>query len=723
VSGSTSSVVVTVARFWPGPYGGGIASGHDERGAAWRVSVPHGSAARDPEPGERWRFTGQPRSYARDHLRLSAAAAWPLAPRGHALVEYLATNPRFVGVGRACARRLWDQFGEPLYDILQRRESDALAAVVGPFLAASIVLGWGLYVDEVETLAWLDRHGVAPRTAARALALWGAGARQRLCADPYALCLLESWAHVDQAAQRAGLLPDDERRLTAAVEEACARRFGKKHTAFTREELRRELHTLLDQPSRIDRALELAQAAGQLIEIEPGHLQARGPHEMERLVAVELERRCARPVGAPFSAALAEVLDGLEADAGIVLTELQRHAVKMAVTHDASVLCGGAGTGKTTVLRAVLAAVQATHGEACPVHQAALSGRAAKRMAEATGAPALTVYRLLMGLRRGEIPPDGGLLILDEASMLDLPIMYSILRALGPTKRLLLVGDPAQLPPIGPGLVFHRLVGSPRIPQVELATIHRQASDTGIPTAGAMIRHGRCPRLARFDFAAPCAPGVFLARATTTDIASTTLQVVEALAGRELAEGARQRDIQVLCAVRKGPAGSEALNEAIEAHHRGRDAQTSWGLQLGSKVVWLVNDHHRGTREHPQSLLNGALGFVTEVADSWLMADFDDGSTHRLTRSDLVKFGRGWAISIHKAQGSAFRHVVVPIVSSALLDRALVYTAVTRATHSVVLIGDEALLHAAVAREPTASMRSVGLQFNQVGGTARSRHG
>ncbi len=703
---SLNSIVVTVARFWPGPYGGGVVSGQDALGAMWRVSVPGKNTAKDPEPGEHWRFTG---SGSNRDLRLTAVRGWPLVPTGRALVEYLAANPRFVGVGRAYAQRLWDHFGERLYELLQQRDADALAAIVGPFLGASIVLGWGLYSDEVEALAWLDRYGMAPRTAARALDLWGARARKHLEDDPYALCLLESWQRVDEAAQRAGILPNDERRFLAAVEEACARRFAKKHTVVTRHELTRELQALLRPAPLIDRAIDCAAAAARLIELEPDLFQARGPREMERLVAQELERRCNATPQAPFPTTSTTQLP--TDIAGVELTALQQRAVHMAVSNRLSVLCGGAGTGKTTVLRAVIAAARALHGDAFPVHLAALSGRAAKRMVDATGAPALTVYRLLIGLRRGELPANDGLLILDEASMLDLPLVYSLLRSLGPSKQLLFVGDPAQLPPIGPGLVFHRMIGCARLAQTELTTIHRQTGNTGIPAVGEMVRAGRSPTLKRFDFHAPHAPGVFLAFAAPEDVASTTLNVLRSMSGNELGAGIHQHDIQVLCAVRKGPAGSEALNDAIERCHRSGDPETAWGLQLGSKIVWLVNDHQRGTREQPRSLLNGALGFVTSVDQTSLSVGFDDGSEHRLRRSDLAKLERGWAISIHKAQGSAFRHVIVPIVPSALLDRALVYTAITRATQSVILVGPNEVLEGAIARPNTASRRRVGLRL------------
>jgi exodeoxyribonuclease V alpha subunit len=435
---------------------------------------------------------------------------------------------------------------------------------------------------------------------------------------------------------------------------------------------------------------------------------------MERFVRADVADRVARAHERILTEVIVKAIHAAQPDAESALTALQVDAVQMAVFAPLSVLCGSAGTGKTTVLRAVLSAVRAAFGPNYPVRQIALSGRAAKRMTEATGAEATTVYRYLLDCRLGRPMAEPGLLIVDEASMIDLPTMYRLLRATVPSVRLLFVGDPAQLPPIGPGLVFHRMVGAPSIPQVELTSIQRQRSETGIPRIGSMIRAGQCPALPAYDASAPHELGIFIHRVASPNVAEATLRIFEALAGPSIADGVRQRDIQLLCATRNGPAGTRALNEEIERRHSLQRLRTSrWGLSVGSKVIWVVNDHHRGTRDQPRSLLNGALGTIVDDRDDELRAEFDDGAIERLQRDDLPKLERGWAISVHKAQGSAFQHVIVPIVPSRLLDRALLYTAVTRAVRSAILVGDEALLRAAVAESPISLNRRVALRFEE----------
>lgn len=710
MTGTQASIALTVTSFSAGPYGGGIVHGSDDTGRHWDVVVGRGRAARDPASGERWRFVGELHA-AISGNRLLAARALPMLPTGGGLVRYLAENPHIAGVGSAYAQRLWERFGERLYAILRDRDVSALQTVVGPILAHNIVLGWGLYTEDVETFAWLDGCGIAPRTALQVVLLWGAAAKRRLEENPYDLSLLESWQAVDDAALRAGLLPTDPRRLSAAIEEACARRFAQKHTAATLRELRSELGAILhNAPETIDAAVERGRATRRLIEVGDDLFQARGPHEMERFVASAIEERLAHAPGDFSSAQVGQALSSAEVAMGHSLTEQQRQAVLQALSSPVSALCGGAGTGKTAALRALLVAAKGCLGRDYPVHQVALAGRAAKRMTEATGVEASTVYRFLLDIRLGRRSASDGLLVIDEASMLDLPSVYDVLRAVSPSMRLLFVGDPAQLPPIGPGLVFHRMVLSRRIPRVELTSIQRQKEETGIPLAGAAIRAGRWPQFRDFDSAVARHRGVFFRDASVGDVADATVHVLEAMAGAPVASGIRERDVQLLCATKRGDAGTNSLNDIVERAYvpRTDNAQVQWGLSEGSKVLWTANDHQRGTRDEPRSLLNGALGFVGRLDETGATTDFDDGTRDVLRRDDLRKLDRGWAISIHKAQGSAFRHVIVPVVPSRLLDRALVYTALTRAIESVVFVGDREVLRAAIARPTSAAHRRIG---------------
>jgi exodeoxyribonuclease V alpha subunit len=711
-----ASVALQVSRYAEGPPGRGLAQGADDFGGTWCIVLPHAVLPRAPRVGERWRFAGELEINAPGDRRLKATVALPLTPSGQGIVQYLATNPQIVGVGRAYAQRLWDRYGEHLYEVLRTRDAAALSRVVGPFLAASIVQGWGLYLEEVEAFAWLDACGVAPRTAAQAIELWGTDVQRTLADDPYALCLLEPWTAVDRAALRAGAMPDDDHRLLAAVEEASARRYAQKHTASTLDELRVELLALLGRDSTLTAgALELAIKRERLVDVGGGSFQTRGPREMERVVRGALLERAAR---APLQVSEDEferAIKVTEDELRCTLHDLQRAAVRTAVTNHLSALSGGAGTGKTTTLRAIVAAAEACEAGGA-VLQVALSGRAAKRMAEATGRPALTVHRFLLELHARRLRADNGLLVLDEASMLDLPSVYSIVRAVGSSLRLLFVGDPAQLPPIGPGLVFHRLAASGRLARVELTALHRQTLLTGIPQVASRIRRGSAPRFRAFNIPTVERSGVFLHAAERGTLTRETLRVLEALTGNPVPDGVHERDIQILCATRRGDGGTQALNGAVEALLHPRDALAKhWGFALGSKILWTTNDHRRGTPAAPRSLLNGALGRIVGVERDRLQAQFDDGTVDELDRNDLAKVDRGWAITVHKAQGSAFRHVIIPVATTRLLDRMLVYTAVTRATHLVVLVGEPDVLRAAIESAPRALQRRVALHFDDAG--------
>lgn len=733
------SAELVVTSFHPSPVGGGILLGRDGQGRLRRALIPAGTAGRSPQDGETWRVTGPERTHAEYGPQLHAEVALPLLPTGSSIVRFLATNRRFEGVGWKTAGRLWDALGEQLYDALARRELVVLAEIVGPERAVRIAEGFGLLAEEVEVFRWLDRYGVSPRTAAAAASIWGRGAIPRIEADPYALALLEPWAEVDARAMRMGLALDDERRLMAALEEALSRRYKAGHTAATAAEVEAQLRTLLGFTGhRLGKAaVRKGVGAGRAIEHPDGLLQSRAGWFMEREIERMIGERLAREAVSPDAAEVEAAIARIEAEDGHALSPRQREAVRMAVSHPVSVLCGGAGTGKTTTVRGILDASERRPGAdrgGFEQPQVALAGRAAKRIAEATGRKAATIARFLRRLEAGASkPPRRGLAIVDEGSMVDVPSLYRFLAALPPAMDLLFVGDPGQLPPIGPGLPFHAMVASGAIPKVELDVVHRQASRSGIPAVAQAIRNGRLPDLPRFDPRRPATPGVFLAPAGAGRTGEAALEVFGAMAGpppHALGAGALHGlDIQVLCPLKRGPDGYRALNDEIERRwmvHQPRVGQM--GVSLGSKLLWLKNDYSKAPFRDAEGdpvldaatgepvcagFMNGALGVVRRRTERGAWVEFDDGAADEIRLPDLVNLTRGWAISVHKAQGSAFRKVVVPFAASRILDRALVYTAVTRAVETVVLVGDPAVLRSAVEAEPKALARRHTLCFDR----------
>jgi exodeoxyribonuclease V alpha subunit len=734
-AGKVVTAAITVTSFHHGIGGGGILIGRDEDNALRRAIVPAFLAARPPEPGETWRVTGPETLHKEYGDQIAARVALPLRPSGRAIIRYLATNRRFEGVGWATATRLWEQLGSDLYRAIGERDFAPIAGIAGPQRAIAIIDGFGLLSEEIEVFQWLDRYGVAPRTAAAVAALWGKQAIDKLSADPYSLALLEPWTVVDQRAMRLGLLPDDERRLLAAVDEAFARRYRLGHTAATEEEVMVEIRALLGAEARHVASGSIVKAvqSGRVVALENGLYQSRAIHFIEREIERLLQERLRRDVPAISPQIVDAAILDVESAAGLTLTDRQRDSVYMATSTSVCVVHGGAGTGKTSTVKAILAATNlgrgSSRGYKCAL--VALAGRAAKRMREATGADAMTVARFLRQLETSKQPWLSGLLILDEASMLDLPSVFRILVALPPSVDILFLGDPGQLPPIGPGLVFHRMIGATAIPQVCLDTIHRQAAQTGIPVVAAAVRNGTVPDLPLFDRAAPERSGVFLAPTSTEFLNDAVLQVFAAMAGRPppaLQMGLlHERDIQILSATKRGPGGSASLNEEIERIYMANQPKIDgWGLSIGSKVIWLRNDYKKapmiGADGQPlrdsmgevvySGFMNGALGTIEGSSSRGASVLFDDGASDEIGAYDLEKLTHGWSISVHKAQGSAFRRVIIPIAKSRLLDRSLIYTAITRGIETVVLVGERSLIEAAVSAPPKAIKRCTTLSFD-----------
>jgi exodeoxyribonuclease V alpha subunit len=613
-----------------------------------------------------------------------------------------------------------------------------VAAIIGPQRAVAVIDGFGFLSDEIEVFRWLDRYGVTPRTAAAAAALWGKQAITKIEADPYSLALLESWRVVDSRALRLGLSPADDRRLLAAVDEALARRYRRGHTAATADEIALEMRPLLgpDFAAQLSAIIERSVRAGRIIRLGNGLHQGRAAWFMEREVERRLAERLARRPEAPSATAIEAAIAQVESTSKIVLTAEQRQAVLMALSRPVSALSGSAGAGKTSTVKAILAAAERLYGAfrgfRCVL--VAVAGRAAKRLREATGMDAMTVARFLRRLEASKQPWRSGLLVLDEASMLDLPSTYRVLVSLPPNIDILFIGDPGQLPPIGPGLVFHRIVGSSAIPQVHLGVIHRQSEDSGIPAVADAIRNGRLPRLPSFDFDAPERPGVYLLEAATERLNEAVLGVFGALAGPVPGAGRtaalHERDIQVLCPLKNGPGGARPINREIERIYMAHQPQVrDWGLSVGGKVLWLRNDYQKSPAKDENGnplrdektgeavyagFMNGALGILQRATEHGARVQFDDGAEDEIRLYDLENLTHGWAISVHKAQGSDFRRVIIPITKSRLLDRALIYTAITRGIDTVVLVGSAPLLRSAISFPPKAAIRRCALTFGDL---------
>ena len=331
--------------------------------------------------------------------------------------------------------------------------------------------------------------------------VWPRDTLAKLRENPYRMLTFAAWEKVDRMARSLGVADDDPRRRIAAVEACLYRRLDAKHTLTSVGTLGDAVMAALRCGESTARGAIDHACRGHAIVAAAHGYQPVGAAVMENAVASYLRALLAGVPGPQrnlFSGNLASIvaasIDGYRSRTGLQLNAAQRKAVEMAVHYPLSVLTGGAGTGKTTVLQVIHDIAEQI---GVPVLQMALSGRAAQRLRGATGREASTIAAFLHAAARRLVDPASEpLIIIDESSMLDLPLTYSLVRALPARARLLLVGDPYQLPPIGFGLIFHVLAASPSVPRVELVEIHRQARSSGIPQIAHEVRHGVAPQLA-----------------------------------------------------------------------------------------------------------------------------------------------------------------------------------------------------------------------------------
>ncbi len=618
-------------------------------------------------------------------------------PRGEYIVEFLASRPEFVGVGKATAARLWKHFGSDLYAVLGDGDVDRLAEVLDRNQAAIVAEAWANEIAMADCVVFFDENGIDKSVARKAVDFWGADALAKIRDNPYRLLTICSWGQVDRAASNLGIPADDKRRQVAAVESVLYDRIDRKHTWCSHKELvaqtaKRLGVSLGDAESALEAAVHdraaLPTAAG---------YQPAGAAYMERFIESRIEEHIAAVdendlfLDGITAQDVGRFLDGFDTLGS--LTGEQREAVMMAMGHRFSLLIGGAGVGKTTALKAVNATARSL---GMAVYQLAIAGRAAKRIAEATGQHAQTVASWLKGVADGRLELGRHtLVIVDEASMLDLPTLYRILFHLPKEARCLLVGDTAQLPPIGFGLTLHRLVLEKRIPKTELTRILRATESSGIPLVSVAIRAGVLPDL----------PGYSARRAGCSFIRRSGKDVIHAI--EDVLHDLRGEEVQVLGSVYAGPAGIDAINAYFHTARVATGAPSMNGFAIGDPCIWTVNDYDR-------NLWNGSMGRVVGLDGNIVVVEFEDGK-HRIGPTEVERLALAYCISVHKAQGSQFKNVVMSVQPAANMDRAMVYTAVTRATDRVIIIGTETDLMKSVVPYPRSLDRKVALSLRQDG--------
>lgn len=649
-----------------------------------------------------------------------------IRPRGANWVDYVTHSPSFAGIGRTTARLIWDHLGVELFSLLSRGDSAQLAAAVpglGAEKAAALIDAWRTSGQE-RLIEWLDERQL-PRTMSNVLLKAYADqdeAVSRLTADPYRLLAFGlPWKRADEIARHAFAVADrDPRRLHAAAVAVLIGEYDQGHTAASAATLTEGIKRLLtvDEEAAIQ-ALRLVFADGGFVRTGHDLFQLRGVHVMERSIAADLARRCTTAAQGRLDLGSESAIDDYERSGkgGIHLTDRQRQAVRNGLEMPLSVVVGGAGTGKTACLEALHHAVEHLSGRRDAVLQMALAGRAAKRMREATGRDAVTIAGFLHTVDEDRIAQVSHLVI-DEASMLDVPGFYAVLRRLRGRTNIVLVGDEFQLPPVGSGKILHLLAQRNGVPITILDRVWRQEEGNSIRTVATAIRSGIAPELPVF---AGSGDGVSIVH-PGYDLTTKVRELFEMLGGLN-----QNSDLCVMTPRRRtGPGNALAINTAIhrahfaDGEHVGGEAGDT-GFCVGDRFVCDVNHWEA-------DLMNGSLGRILRCAtadeiekarlkkaesatseDGIPVALVEvDGESRLLEGRHLLDSSWGYALTCHRAQGSDFSRVIV--VLDGKVDRSWLYTAVTRGRRQIVLVGTPEQVRQIVATAPRVDERQVGLK-------------
>jgi exodeoxyribonuclease V alpha subunit len=631
-------------------------------------------------------------------------AAAPTTVEG---IERYLGSEMIRGVGPVYARKLVRAFGEAVFDVIEQ-EPDRLRNVagIGPVRAARIVAGWAEQRVIREIMLFLHSHGVGTLRAVRIYKTYGPEAVRLISENPYRLARDIrgiGFRTADQIAAKLGIEKTALVRVRAGISYALAEAMDDGHCGLPVDDFTALCRDLLEVPADlVTAALGLELQAGAVVADELEGTRCvflASLWQAERAIA---DRLRALSAGAPPwpSIEAERALAWVEGQTGLALAPSQTAAVRLALGSKALVITGGPGVGKTTLVNAILK-ILAAKGVAIAL--CAPTGRAAKRLSESTGLAAKTIHRLLEidpqtgGFRRTEQNPlDCDLLVVDETSMVDVPLMRALLRALPDAAALLLVGDIDQLPSVGPGQVLADIIRSGALPVVRLTEIFRQAAKSRIVVNAHRINQGLMPELATVDGS----DFYFVEAADAADGVRKILALVRERIPRRFGLDP-VHDIQVLCPMNRGGLGARSLNLELQQTLNPpgvlRVERFGWSFGLGDKVMQVENDYDK-------EVYNGDLGRITHIdPDAGELAVDFDGRAVVYASGELDELVLAYATTIHKSQGSEYPAVVIPLITQhyAMLQRNLVYTGVTRGKRLVVLVGQRKALGMAVRGRPT----------------------
>lgn len=607
------------------------------------------------------------------------------------------------GIGEHFAAKLVKTFGADIFDIIDQSPQKLLEVEnIGTKRLQLIQSSWkeNSFIRNIRM--FLHHHGMGPSMATKIYNKYGEAAVDRIKSNPYRLIRDIpgiGFKTADQIAQQLGMNRESHLRARAGISYILTEKIKNGHCAYPRDQLLREAETILNIDQEIIRTeLDQELQEGFLVADQIEHFECiyqKVFYQTEQTVAQLLLQLKEGPTPWPHPTQLDKSLAKTEKKLKLTLAPLQKLAIQTALVNKICVITGGPGTGKSTLTRALTSYLTQLDKR---ISLCSPTGRAAKRLSECTGLEAKTIHRLLLFEReRGEFkynsmnPLETDMVLVDEASMLDIFLAQALLKAIPPHAVLIIVGDVDQLPSVGPGQFLRDVIQSQQIPVVTLSQIFRQAKESQIIQVAHQINEGKMPDLTphrKSDF-------FFLEKNSPEKVEDTILDLISHRLPAAY-DFNPIHDIQILCPMQKGIAGVKNLNfkiqQLLNSNPIAKIEKFGFHYGVGDKVMVTENDYDK-------DVFNGDMGLIEVInLEDEIMKIAIDGRSVEFKFSELETIQPSYAITIHKSQGSEYPAVIIPVVSehAIMMQKNLIYTAITRGKKLVVLVGQTRALHLAV---------------------------